>query len=432
MPRIRLSRFFPAVLLLASVFVAFRQSTFGAPIRHSPIPTDEEVQYEVQNDDVAAQNVFSAESVPEAQYTRRIVAVGDLHGDYPNALRVLKMADVVDEEGNWSGKVDLFVQTGDIIDRGLDTIKLFLWMEQLRSQARAAGGDVVSHLGNHEWMNLLADWRYVEAKEIATFGSVAARQKMLQTGRIGRAWTANYSITSRVALYPPLGPDSPFPSSASYDPSLGHSSIDFESSLDFGEEQLDDPLGTAYLSFVHGGLSPSFAHLSPYPSAINELGATFLRRLQTRPFPPPHPPHPYAGLPHDASEEEKSLYEEEGPLWYRGWALQPEHVVCPEVGKILRKTGVRRLIMGHTPNFTAITSRCNGKVIIIDTGISHAYGGVLSALSIQYTLTPPSAAVDSNAGSGTSRQWKEREIVTAIYPERQEVLVVEERTVLGS
>ncbi|OCB90068.1 Metallo-dependent phosphatase [Sanghuangporus baumii] len=400
MPRIRLSRFLPAVLLLAAVFVAFRQSTFGAPIRHSPTPTDEELQYEVQNDDVAAQNVFSAESVPEAQYKRRIVAVGDLHGDYPNALRVLQMADVVDEEGNWSGKVDLFVQTGDIIDR----------------QATL----------------LIADWRYVEAKEIATFGSVAARQKMLQTGRIGRAWTANYSITSRVALYPPLGPDSPFPSSASYDPSLGHSSIDFESSLDFGEEQLDDPLGTAYLSFVHGGLSPSFAHLSPYPSAINELGATLLRRLQTRPFPPPHPPHPYAGLPHDASEEEKSLYEEEGPLWYRGWALQPEHVVCPEVGKILRKTGVRRLIMGHTPNFTAITSRCNGKVIIIDTGISHAYGGVLSALSIQYTLTPPSTAVDSNPGSGTNRQWKEREIVTAIYPERQEVLVVEERTVLGS
>ena len=39
--------------------------------------------------------------------------------------------------------------------RGVDTVKLFLWLEQLRSQARAAGGDVISHLGNHEWMNLL-------------------------------------------------------------------------------------------------------------------------------------------------------------------------------------------------------------------------------------------------------------------------------------
>ena len=46
-----------------------------------------------------------------------LVAVGDLHGDYDNALKVLKMANVVNEEGNWSGKVDWFVQTGDIVDR---------------------------------------------------------------------------------------------------------------------------------------------------------------------------------------------------------------------------------------------------------------------------------------------------------------------------
>lgn len=51
------------------------------------------------------------------RYRRRIVAVGDLHGDLPNARRVLHMANVVDKEGHWSGGVDFFVQTGDIIDR---------------------------------------------------------------------------------------------------------------------------------------------------------------------------------------------------------------------------------------------------------------------------------------------------------------------------
>ena len=53
----------------------------------------------------------------ERGYTRRIVAVGDLHGDLGNAYKVLHMAGVVDEEGQWSGGVDFFVQTGDIIDR---------------------------------------------------------------------------------------------------------------------------------------------------------------------------------------------------------------------------------------------------------------------------------------------------------------------------
>jgi len=51
------------------------------------------------------------------KYSRHIVAVGDLHGDLPNARRVLKFSDVIDEFDNWSGHVDFFVQTGDIIDR---------------------------------------------------------------------------------------------------------------------------------------------------------------------------------------------------------------------------------------------------------------------------------------------------------------------------
>ena len=61
-------------------------------------------------------NINDVHAVP-GQYTRRIVAVGDLHGDMQNAKTVLKMAGVVDAEGNWSGHVDFFVQTGDIIDR---------------------------------------------------------------------------------------------------------------------------------------------------------------------------------------------------------------------------------------------------------------------------------------------------------------------------
>ena len=67
-------------------------------------------------------------------------------------------------------------------------------------------------------------------------------------------------------------------------------------------------------------------------------------------------------------------------------------------------------------------SRCGGKVIIIDTGISHAYGGALSALSIKYTLSPV---------KGKEGFWKEREVVTALYPDKQTVLAVEERDIQG-
>lgn len=40
-----------------------------------------------------------------------------MHGDSGNAQKVLQMAGVVDDHGKWTGGVDFFVQTGDMIDR---------------------------------------------------------------------------------------------------------------------------------------------------------------------------------------------------------------------------------------------------------------------------------------------------------------------------
>jgi hypothetical protein len=57
------------------------------------------------------------------------------------------------------------------------------------------------------------------------------------------------------------------------------------------------------------------------------------------------------------------------------------------------------------------------------TGISHAYGGALSALSVEYTLTPIT-------GAGQKR-WKEMEIVKAIYEGRHDILVDEEQVITG-
>lgn len=73
-----------------------------------------------------------------------------------------------------------------------------------------------------------------------------------------------------------------------------------------------------------------------------------------------------------------------------------------------------------------IVARCNGKIIIIDTGISHAYGGALSALSIHYTLIPI-----ADDGAGGPQRWTEKEVISALYPDAQEVLVVDEREIIG-
>ena len=68
-------------------------------------------------------------------------------------------------------------------------------------------------------------------------------------------------------------------------------------------------------------------------------------------------------------------------------------------------------------------------------GISHAYGGALSALAIQYTLTPTDPTIGRTPvveNYGGKQVWKETEVVTAIYEDRDEVLVYNEREVEGN
>lgn len=278
--------------------------------------------------------------------------------------------------------------------------------------------------------------RYVPETEIKTFGTVEDRQEMLSTGWIGKAWRANYTVTSRLPIHP----------------SMGGPNTDYEPS--------NSPLSHAAYSFVHGGISPTYLQATPYPSSINTLGSSLLRKLQRRKQPPPHPPNPYPGLPDDATKLEHDLYGTDGPLWYRGWALNDDAVVCKEIDAVLEKTGTRRLIMGHTPTFDQQVSRCGGKIIIIDTyaafcshyyrasltpsfecsGISHAYGGVLSALDIQYSLTPINDYASMSSVTGTKRaaamnpsknRFLEREVIHAIYPSRRVLFVSEEREVVG-
>lgn len=60
------------------------------------------------------------------------------------------------------------------------------------------------------------------------------------------------------------------------------------------------------------------------------------------------------------------------------------------------------------------------------SGISSAYGGPLSALDIQYSLTP--ASEDAGSGAKASK-LVEKEIITALYEDSKQVLVRKERSI---
>ena len=102
----------------------------------------------------AGASTSTAPPPPAPTAPRRIVAVGDLHADLDNALAILKLAGLVDETGAWAGGDTIFVQTGDVTDRGADSKEIIELLMRLQKQAPASGGRVVPVLGNHEIMNL--------------------------------------------------------------------------------------------------------------------------------------------------------------------------------------------------------------------------------------------------------------------------------------
>jgi len=78
---------------------------------------------------------------------------------------------------------------------------------------------------------------------------------------------------------------------------------------------------------------------------------------------------------------ESEIYGNSGPLWYRAYGVWQDGAACPEIAEALTYLKSKFMIMGHTL-FPSITTRCKGKGVFIDTGISRSYNSSLSALEV--------------------------------------------------
>ncbi|MSV29651.1 MAG: protein-tyrosine-phosphatase, partial [Bryobacterales bacterium] len=115
--------------------------------------------------------VSAAADFREASYSgvERVVAVGDVHGDYAQFIDILRLAGVIDRNENWTGGRTHLVQTGDVPDRGPDSRKALDLLRKLEKQSVIAGGAVHALIANHEAMNVYGDLRYVVPGEYGAF-----------------------------------------------------------------------------------------------------------------------------------------------------------------------------------------------------------------------------------------------------------------------
>lgn len=313
---------------------------------------------------------FLAPAVAPAAQPARIVAVGDLHGDFQAWQAIASAAGLIDANGHWAGGKTTLVQLGDILDRQPDSLKIVRSLQQLQSEAPRAGGRVIVVLGNHEAMNLLGDFRYTTPGEIAAFvdnRSTARREqyyiairKQLEAANpnaapsaVREAWIAAHPL-GWVEHKQAWSPSGELGRWATRNPAI---------------VKIDGTL------FVHGGLSAEYSKLP-----LEDIN----RRIA-------------AAMAAGDGGPSTILYDPLGPLWYRGLVTRdadadqvraketpPPQLISAdqELDVVLSAFGAQRLVVGHTPSLAGIQLLSNDRLARIDTGDSRAYGGVLSWLEI--------------------------------------------------
>ena len=90
-----------------------------------------------------------------------MVAIGDVHGEYEKLRSIFLHAKLIDPANTWTGGGSVFVQTGDVIDRGPKSFESVNLIRSLQEQAQKTGGRGIRLFGNHELMLLQGDHRYV-------------------------------------------------------------------------------------------------------------------------------------------------------------------------------------------------------------------------------------------------------------------------------
>ena len=323
-----------------------------------------------------------ASAQPSTNEAPTIIAIGDLHGDYGAYESLMKEAGLINRRGRWTGGDTIFVQTGDVPDRGPDSLKIIRHLQKLKRKAARKGGKVVTLVGNHEAMNATGDLRYVHPSEYEAFktrNSQRRRDNLYDANRdiIEAAYLeqdpaiASNEIKARWEAQTPLG-------------MIEHQQA-WRAGGEVGDWVAANPAVIVLQGslFVHGGVSEKYAS-----HTLDDLNQMVADALIARDVDP-------TSVINDAA----------GPLWYRGLIRREEIAAAPageeietpadgeaavtalsieeEIEFVLNAYNIERIIVGHTPSLTGIAASYGGKLIQIDTGIASYYGGARSFLRIE-------------------------------------------------
>lgn len=251
---------------------------------------------------------------------KRLIAIGDVHGDLNAARAALRAGGAIDAKDTWVGGDLVVVQVGDVLDRGDDEQAIFDLFEKLERQAAAAGGALLWLLGNHELMNAALDFRYVTPGARRDFDDAPGVDP-----KAGPA-DAPADLRGRIAALAPGGV---------------YAKV-------MAEQNVWTIVGDTL--FAHAGMT------GPWTTQLGLANRSARCWLAGKGEATPPP----------------VFTDDEGPLWTRVWG--GDDVDCDAFKAALGKLGVARMVVGHTVQAAGANSKCDGALWRIDVGLSKHYG----------------------------------------------------------
>ena len=291
---------------------------------------------------------------------RRILVLGDIHGDYKLAINMLKIGRLIDDNQQWIGGNSIVVQVGDQIDRcrpmgsktcnnpdttykdeGSD-INILELFTNLDRQAKLAGGMVISLLGNHELLNAQGVMSYVSKKGLDEFaakypnklGSDARKQAFSP----GNEYGTFLGCTRNVAVI--IGPYL-FVHAGVIDKLIGELQMTSDSAHK-GLEKIQEVVKLWLLGLISKKDTISDLNNTSINSLINDNNSIFWTRI-------------LGSIPSNTPLDKCSNH----------------------IGKVLEIFKVSSIIIGHTPQSfqfnDKINGTCDGAVWRVDNGSSAAF-----------------------------------------------------------
>jgi len=245
----------------------------------------------------------------------KIAVISDLHGQYDLTIKILKNNLIIDEQLNWIFGKGHLVIVGDIFDRGPKTTELLWLVYNLEKEAANNGGKVHFILGNHEFMVMQNDLRYINKK---------------------------YWLTSKLL-------NTPYNELYGKETVLGRWLRSKNTIL-----KIDNNL------FLHAGISEIFISNGFNLEETNQ-------KMRESLFVDDNDP-----AWHTLYDK---YYDKNGPIWYRGYFSAD--FKKSEINTLLRKLDVKHVIVGHTSQ-KQIESLFHNKILAVDSSIKNGiYGEML-------------------------------------------------------